>query len=70
MLDRVVQLVRLVVLATMLVGVAAWCAVDLRQGMTILLMIVTVPPLTLLVKTAVEGALVFIDDRLHPRERP
>ena len=69
MLDRVVQLVRLVVLATMLVGVAAWCAVDLRQGLTILLMIVTVPPLTLLVKMVVEGALVLIDDRLDPGER-
>jgi Na+/proline symporter len=59
----------MVVLATMVVGIAAWCAVDLRQGMTVLLMVVTVPPLTLLVKTGVEGALVFIDDRLHPRER-
>ncbi len=69
MLDRVLQTVRMVVLATMVVGIAAWCAVDLRQGMTVLLMVVTVPPLTLLVKTGVEGALVFIDDRLHPRER-
>ena len=66
MLNRVVQTVRILVLATMVVGVAAWCAVDLRQGIAVLLMVVTVPPLTLLVKTVVEGALVFIDDRLHP----
>ena len=69
MLEQVVRTVRILVLATMVVVVAAWCAVDLRKGMTVLLMMVTVPPLTLLVKTVVEGALVFIDDRLHPRER-
>jgi hypothetical protein len=65
MLEQVIHTVRLVVLAATVVGVAAWCAIDPRQGVTVLLMVVTVPPLTLVVKTVVEGALVFIDDRLH-----
>ena len=65
MLDRVVATVRIVALTVALVGITAWCAADLRQGLTVLLMVVTVPPLTLLVKTVVEGTLVLIDDRLH-----
>jgi hypothetical protein len=65
MLDRVVGTVRIVALTTAVVGITAWCAMDLKQGLTVLLMVVTVPPLTLLVKTVVEGALVFIDERLH-----
>ena len=65
MLDRVVATVRIVALMVTLVGITAWCAADLRQGLTVLLMVVTVPPLTLLVKTVVEGTLVLIDDRLH-----
>jgi hypothetical protein len=70
MLDRVVAIVRIVALSVALVGITAWCAADLRQGLTVLLMVVTVPPLTLLVKTVVEGALVFIDDRLHAGDSP
>lgn len=65
MLDRLIGTVRLVGLAVMIVGITAWCAADLEQGLTVLLMVVTVPPLTLLVKTLVEAALVLIDDRLH-----
>lgn len=65
MLDRIVGVVRIVALAVMIVGITAWCAVDLERGLTVLLMVITVPPLTLLVKTLVEGALVLIDDRLH-----
>jgi hypothetical protein len=68
MLDRVIGTVRIVALTTLVVGVAAWCATDLKQGLTVLLMVVIVPPLTLLVKTVVEGALVLIDDRLHAGE--
>jgi Na+/proline symporter len=65
MLDRVVATVRIVALTVAVIGITAWCATDLRQGLTVLLMVVTVPPLTLLVKTVVEGMLVLIDDRLH-----
>jgi hypothetical protein len=61
--------IRLLVLLTGLTGMGYWCAQDLREGLTVLLMLVTVPPLTLLVKTVVEGALVFIDDRIGSRSR-
>jgi hypothetical protein len=69
MSEQVLDRIRLVLVLTGLVGVAYWCVQDLREGLTVLLMVVTVPPLTLLVKTAVEGALVFIDDRIGGRSR-
>ena len=69
MSQQLIDRIRLIVVFTGLTGIAYWCAQDLREGLTVLLMLVTVPPLTLLVKTAVEGALVFIDDRIGGRSR-
>lgn len=69
MSQQSIDRIRLLVVLLGLAGIAYWCAQDLREGLTVLLMLVTVPPLTLLVKTAVEGALVFIDDRIGSRSR-
>ena len=69
MYQRFIRRIRFLVLLTGLMGIAYWCVQDLREGLTVLLMLVTVPPLTLLVKTLVEGVLVFIDDRIGGRPR-
>ena len=69
MSEQAIGRIRVSVVLMGLVGIGFWCAQDLREGLTVLLMLVTVPPLTLLVKTVVEGALVFIDDRIGRRSR-
>lgn len=69
MSEQAIDRLRVLAVLTGLVAIGAWCVRDLQEGLTVLLMLVTVPPLTLPVKTAVEGTLVFIDDRLGGRSR-
>ena len=55
--------VREVVLGASLVALLAWCVRNPSQGLPVLLALVIVPVLAVVVKAAVEGALILLDDQ-------